>query len=1046
MDRRRQILILLAVLALGAVGVAVAGVTGKISGRVTDGKGAPLPGASVVMEGTRRGAVSDAEGYYVIVSVDPGAYRLKASLIGHDAESKTDVKVATDYTTTVNFQLRETAVEMKEIVVQAERPLVEPDRTESRYVVTAKDIEQVPIIRSTAGFVELEAGVSVDGSLRIRNAAVQDAGSSVSGGGEVTEYVVDGIKLTTQDGRRSGGRGTASSQNWTGNVNPSAVSEITVLAGGLNAEYGAQGGAVSLVTQDGGRDFHGQVHYRYSPPTQLHWGKNFYESPSHQDRVKYGDATWVGETDAAGRRVHERPSTDYTDEIGHFLEAMLSGPIGRSVSFMVSTQHDLQPYTFPRSEGRTPFNANTTYKLTFDVTPTLKMRVGGLYSYGKGRFGGVGVDRTGDNGRAIFLPEGVAAAGFWKNRDMLNYLSVTHSISPRTFYELKVSRIFSKQDTAGVPAVTTAPNRDKAGWFYTTPGTVRDYYAGEQTRYNIKGDISSQVTRGHFLKAGFDFTRFNSWIMSYGETAGGLNRSLVYWGDHARIGKGVTPYELQAYIQDKMEFEGMVVNAGFRYERFGGQDVPLYPYQSWTTSDTFTRRVRAPYTKMKALNWFMPRIGISHPISSRSKLHFFYGKFHTRPDFRWMFGEIWTVTGAPSKDLNKDGKLSPEEENNALNLSDGYGGINGIQIPSLQHAQVSTSFETGVEWNFISDYTAQVTAYYRVSNGFIGLVNMRFVDPTLPGTGQSVRSYGPRRQQTTRGIEMSLKKAFLHNFSFRASIDLGWGDNLTWAGTKSGETSFYPDSMYIADPNRYWQRWKIDATTGAEIPDPPTVDEVKRLGNLAQNRIRQGLAGQFGLGSTWRSDFYKVWERPGLTAEERRLTEGLYAITTTIWGVEGGRPDVRLLNGSLVLIYSSPPDFGPGKKFLGSTFFGDIRANLIYRIYSGRIFDFINPKNNLTEKRTGPTTYRTDFSVQKGFDINGFKPLLYLEINNLFNAKVPNMQSQGTGIGGEGEWLRYGLIGPYPNDVTYKTYGDINDYRRYTGNPRQVYAGVRFSW
>ena len=68
-----------------------------------------------------------------------------------------------------------------------------------------------------------------------------------AGNGEVAEYMVDGIRLTTQDGR-----------NWRGNVNPSAIAEITVLAGGLNAEYGNIG-SIQIVTRDGGRDYHGQV-------------------------------------------------------------------------------------------------------------------------------------------------------------------------------------------------------------------------------------------------------------------------------------------------------------------------------------------------------------------------------------------------------------------------------------------------------------------------------------------------------------------------------------------------------------------------------------------------------------------------------------------------------------------------------------------------------------------------------------------------------------------------------------------------------------------
>ena len=79
-----------------------AGTTGKVQGVVRDAAtGEPLPGANVVLEGTNRGATTDGEGYYLILSVDPGAYTLKASMVGYAASTKTDVRITSDITTTV---------------------------------------------------------------------------------------------------------------------------------------------------------------------------------------------------------------------------------------------------------------------------------------------------------------------------------------------------------------------------------------------------------------------------------------------------------------------------------------------------------------------------------------------------------------------------------------------------------------------------------------------------------------------------------------------------------------------------------------------------------------------------------------------------------------------------------------------------------------------------------------------------------------------------------------------------------------------------------
>ena len=122
---------------------AFAGTTGKITGRVTDAAGSPLPGASVVIEDTQRGAITDAEGFYLILLVDPGAYDLSASLVGYANVTKQDVRVTVDYTSTVNFELREEAIEAAEIVVTAERPPVELDKTTTKYIVGSVPIRHV---------------------------------------------------------------------------------------------------------------------------------------------------------------------------------------------------------------------------------------------------------------------------------------------------------------------------------------------------------------------------------------------------------------------------------------------------------------------------------------------------------------------------------------------------------------------------------------------------------------------------------------------------------------------------------------------------------------------------------------------------------------------------------------------------------------------------------------------------------------------------------------------------------------------------------------
>ena len=81
-------------------GSVYAGVTGKIAGFVRDSNtGEPLPRVNVILEGTLMGASSDVDGYYAILNIPPGVYKVQASYIGYQKVEVVNVKVSVDLTT-----------------------------------------------------------------------------------------------------------------------------------------------------------------------------------------------------------------------------------------------------------------------------------------------------------------------------------------------------------------------------------------------------------------------------------------------------------------------------------------------------------------------------------------------------------------------------------------------------------------------------------------------------------------------------------------------------------------------------------------------------------------------------------------------------------------------------------------------------------------------------------------------------------------------------------------------------------------------------------
>jgi hypothetical protein len=110
-----------------AAAAATAVATGTLVGRVTDGgTGEPLPGATVALAGTRYGAAADAEGRYRIVA-PAGVYTVEARMVGYAVRRVEGVEVADDETLPLDLALEEESLDLDEVVVEHERPIIERD-------------------------------------------------------------------------------------------------------------------------------------------------------------------------------------------------------------------------------------------------------------------------------------------------------------------------------------------------------------------------------------------------------------------------------------------------------------------------------------------------------------------------------------------------------------------------------------------------------------------------------------------------------------------------------------------------------------------------------------------------------------------------------------------------------------------------------------------------------------------------------------------------------------------------------------------------------
>jgi outer membrane receptor protein involved in Fe transport len=214
---------------------AFAGTVGKISGAVTDENDVGIPGVTVQIEGTKMGAAASFDGSYVILNVPPGTYTLVAQSIGYNKMTIEEVKVQADVTTEINFQLTSEAIKTEDVVVIAETEEINKYITSNEDKISGEKIKNMPVtsvgdvLRTTTGFVR-------------QNGVFHARGGR---GGEVV-YMVDGIEIKNY----LGGYGEAYKENL--ELSATDISELSVLKGNYDAEYGGANSAIINVVRKEG--------------------------------------------------------------------------------------------------------------------------------------------------------------------------------------------------------------------------------------------------------------------------------------------------------------------------------------------------------------------------------------------------------------------------------------------------------------------------------------------------------------------------------------------------------------------------------------------------------------------------------------------------------------------------------------------------------------------------------------------------------------------------------------------------------------------------
>ena len=584
--------------------------SGKITGFVQDAETTdPLAGVTVRVEGTELRAISGLNGEYFILNVPVGAYRVEVHMIGYLPVRTQEVMVNTDRTTRIDFELETTILDLEEpVTITASRTSIRSDLTASSELIVPREIESLPVT-DLSDLIFLQNGVvrDAEGDLHVRG-----------GRGNEISYYVDGASL---EDPLLGGMGT--------HIQLDSVAELVINRGGFDAQYGeAMSGVVNIVTREGSGPVSGTFRGTTALQSQYDLETGGYDGTSagRGGRVEGtlgGSLPWLG------------------DRGGYFLSGQ-----------MLSDGHHI-----PHNSRSL---ATVAGNMVFKPYPLLKLKISGHYY----RQRHLQYDHRNQNGLSYdFNPDGLPERQARSNA--LN-LSVSQNISPRFFYTARFYR-YSTSSTL-IPTMLTdrywtlwpGYSEDDRGEYngsvyesnllasdrfqglpFTEGGDFFPLYRDTQaTYYGARADLSGQITYWSQIRAGAEAQWYR---LDWDE------KSFLQAAPHGQR-YSVSPVEGALYLQNKLEMNRLIVNAGLRVDYLDTSQ------RFFVDLPTGQSEQRDNSTKVR----LSPRLGVSHSFTDRSLLRFNYGYFYQPPEFRLAYANLRRDLSGESPRLgNPD--LSPQK-------------------------------------------------------------------------------------------------------------------------------------------------------------------------------------------------------------------------------------------------------------------------------------------------------------------------------------------------------------------------------------------------
>ena len=756
------------------------GITGKLTGKIKDeNTGEPMIGCNVILDGTYLGASSNNEGEYTILNIPPNNYTIRFEMMGYKKIINEEVVIFSDKTTTLNGKMVSSVISGDEVVVVAEKRLIQFDVTQSEAIISSEELEGMPVTE-VSEVLRLQGGVTVD----------SDGGIHMRGGrtSEVS-YMVDGIPMSDS---YDGGIGVQ--------IENDNIQELQVISGTFNAEYGkALTGVVNMITKDGGNQFEGSVH--------TYAGDYLSNDPLYNDLDSFNSQNDQSISGSLSGPLVKDKVTFYS-----------SGRINRSNGWL----NGLQTFTIygdsvfkDKNEnlyfdggdiGKSPYyrglngysSWSTQNKLTFNVLKGTSVKINSILNSRKSQ----------DFNHALQLLENAQLTNY--NNGSFLSLSISHSLSPYSFFQINISEnkykyesylfdspndkryitpdsLFLSQIEYEIPEHIIAEYGDQVQYYpayslYRAGVDNRRFNRETKTR-NYKIDFTSQVNKYNQVKLGIDISEHLLTLDSYSILDSTLTDQIYTplvpeIGSFTRNNYKYKPTEIALYAQDKIEYGDMIINFGLRYESFNPKaKVPNNIHEPYIKDPRNPALDSLSLTDLENINWgdisyteidssgneidhtyadyygrfndqpgldnkkgwwkstttkslLSPRAAVAYPISDKGVIHFAYGYFFKIPDFSLLYDDT-------------DYKLSETGSNFGI-----FGN------PDLK-PETTVSYELGLKQEIAMNTRLELRAFYRDARDYVssGI-------PIDLGDGKAYYTFVNKDYSNSRGVIATLYRRF----------------------------------------------------------------------------------------------------------------------------------------------------------------------------------------------------------------------------------------------------------------------------------------------